>query len=137
MKSFFGLIVVLLIGLPAFAQDHGPVFPWPLSSSLRPVNEAGLVGGWVSYANGFAWFVEIRKTSENDVYSIRVQSHSIPKKSAYGWFHKDGLVYLGSLSVDKTAGIMGALLYEDSEGLKLRISTNPQHFLDLRLYRTE
>lgn len=136
MKSFLGLVIIFVMALPAFAQDHGPVFPWPLSSTLRTVDESNLAGGWVSYANGFAWFVEIRPTSEPDAYSIRVQSHSIPKKSAFGWFHRDGQVFLGSLSVDKT-GVMGALLYQDSEGLKLRVSTNPKHFLDLPLYRTE
>lgn len=137
MKSFLGLIVLAVcLVIPAFAQDHGPVFPWPLTSTLRPVDEANLVGGWVSYANGFAWFIEVRPTSEPGAYSIRVQSHSIPKKSAYGWFHCDGQVFVGSLSVYKN-DIMGGLLYQDSDGLKLRISTNPEHFLDLPLYRTE
>ena len=136
MKSFLSLIAVFMVALPAFSQDKGPIFPWPLTSTLRPVDESGLVGGWVSYANGFAWFVEVRETSEKDVYSIRVQSHSIPTKSAFGWFHKDGHMFVGSLAVDKNS-VFGALLYQDADGLKLRISSNPQHFLDLPLYRTE
>jgi hypothetical protein len=136
MKSLLGFIFIAFMALPALAQDHGPVFPWPLSSTLRTVDESNLVGGWVSYANGFAWFVDIRQTSEPDAFAIRIQSHSIPKKSAFGWFRKEGQVFVGSLTVDKN-GLLGALLYQDADGLKLRVSTNPQHFLDLPLYRSE
>lgn len=136
MKFWINLIVALLVVSPVAAQNTGPVVPWPLLTTLRPVDCSTLAGSWISYANGYAWFVEVRPTSQADAYSVRVQSHSLPTKSAFGWLHKDGQMYLGSLAIDKV-GVLGALLYQDTEALKLRISTNPRHFLDLPLYRTE
>lgn len=119
------------------AQAGDPVFPWPLSSLIQPLDKASLPGTWVAYDHNAVWFIEINPMKESlDAISIHLQSNGFRTHKAAGEANSVAEVFLGTIE-NSDERVYRVMIYRDPEGLALRISRDPNSFYDLRLYRVD
>ena len=137
MKFLKIILCLSFLGFSGQAFGRDPIFPWPLSSSIRPMDKNDLTGSWVAYQHNTIWFIEILNPLDySDVVYVQLRSNGIRTHRANGWLHLDRKVFLGTITTESQREY-GGMLYRDNEGIKIRVSKGLHGYYDLLLYKNK